>query len=73
MGVEFFANSLPASLGGGANIRAIGAAIATFITEPKTLHIAAASKNGVGAADMGMLATPDVLLNTLDIKASANR
>ena len=71
-GVDFFANALPNSLGGVPNAKLIGAAIAKFIADPKTLHISATSKNGVGAPDMGLLGTPDVLLNSLDMKASAN-
>ena len=72
-GVDFFANTLPTSLGGGANAKAIGGAIAKFIADPKNLHISAVSKNGIGAPDMALIGTPDVLLNALDIKASANQ
>ena len=72
-GIEYFGTTLPAGLGGGANIKMLGAAIAKFIAEPRTLHVTAASKNGIGAADMGLIATPDVLLNSLDMTAAADR
>ena len=72
-GVDFFANALPNSLGGAPNAKLVGTAIAKFIADPKTLHVSATSKNGVGAPDMELLATPDVLLNSLDMKASANQ
>ena len=72
-GVDFFTNALPTMLGGAANAKLLGTSIARFIADPKTLHISAVSKNGIGAPDMGLLATPDVLLNSLDMKASADQ
>lgn len=72
-GIDFFANTLPASLGGSANAKLVGGTIAKFIADPKTLHIGAVSKNGLGAPDLALIGSPDALLNALDIKASADQ
>ncbi len=71
LGVEFFTHTLPASIGG-SNAKVLGAAIGRFIATPKTLQVTASSKDGLGAADFGLLASPDVLLDRLDLHASAN-
>ncbi|WP_158809015.1 hypothetical protein [Beijerinckia sp. L45] len=71
--IDLVSNAVPEMLGNGPGIKAVGAAVAAFIAEPKTLHISAASKDGLGAADMGLLGTPDALLERLDIQAEANK
>ncbi len=73
LGVDFFTNSVPALANNNPKVKAIGVAVAKFIADPRSLHVAIASRNGVGVAAMGMLATPDVLLDTLDVEASADR
>lgn len=69
---EFAATQIPAALGNGAAGRTIGAAVAKFIAQPKKLQISVRSKTGLGIADAALISTPDVLLDTLDVTASAN-
>jgi hypothetical protein len=71
--IDFFQTQLPASVNGNANAKLVGGAVAKFIAEPKNLHIAVESKSGLGAASLGMLSDPNVLLDALDVKASANQ
>lgn len=71
-GVDFFTNALPMIANGSPKAKAIGAAIAKFIADPKTLHISIASQTGLGVAAAALVGTPDVLLDTLDVKATAN-
>ncbi len=71
--VELCAVTLPQILGNGAGIKAIGTAAASFISDPKTLHVSLASKDGLGASDIGLIGSPDDLLSRLDIAAEANR
>ncbi len=70
---DLLATSLPQALGNGPGIKAIGAAAAAFIAAPKTLHVSLASKDGLGASDLGRIGSPDDLLSRLDIQAEANR
>ena len=72
-GIDFFTNGVPSLVNNNPKVKAIGTAVAKFIADPRSLHVAIASRNGVGIAAMGMLATPDVLLDTLDIKAGADQ
>ena len=69
--VDFFARMLPETIGG-PNARVLGEAIGAFIAAPRTLEVTATSKNGLGAADLRLLASPDMLLDSLDLHASAN-
>ena len=73
VGVDFFTNQLPLLANGNPKLKLVGSAIAAFITDPKTLHINVVSKAGLGIAAMGMLGTPDLILDGLDIQASANQ
>ncbi len=70
---DLLATSLPQALGNGPGIKAIGAAAAAFVAAPKNLHVSLASKDGLGASDLGRISTPDDLLSRLDIQAEANR
>ncbi len=72
-GVDFFANKLPILLGQGAGAKTIGAAVAKFVGDPKTLHISLHSNEGLGVAALGMLSDPGAILDTLDIHATANQ
>ena len=69
--IDFFTQTLPASIGG-ANIKALGAAIGTFIATPKTLHVTASKKGGFGIVDLSQIATPDALLDKLEMRGTAN-
>ena len=70
--VDFFADKLPASLGNSANVKIVGTALAKFVTEPKTLHIGIVSQSGLGVGSMALLSDPGLLIDTLEVKASAN-
>ena len=65
-------NQLPLLAGGSPKLKPLEDALATFIAKPKTLHLAIATKNGLGIADMGLLGDPNALLDVLDIQANAN-
>jgi hypothetical protein len=71
--VDFVGIQLPASLGDSPAVQNVGAEIAKFIAEPKTLHISAVSREGLGIADMALIHGPDDLIERLDIKAEANK
>lgn len=71
--IDLFSVTLPESLGNGPGIKAVGTALAKFIAEPRTLHINAASKDGIGASDLGLISSPDELLSRVDIKAEADQ
>ncbi len=70
--IDFFTEKMPTIANNNAKARLVGAAIAKFIADPRTLHIAIASKSGIGAAAIGLLGSPDLILDTLDVQASAN-
>ncbi len=59
-------------LQGSAKAQGIVAALHKFIADPKTLHIAVASKSGLGAASMGLIDSPQALLDAVDVEASAD-
>eukprot|EP01037_Dinobryon_pediforme_P006564 gene6564-6633_t len=64
---------IPAVLGGdGAAGKTIAAAVAKFIADPKNLHLAATSKDGLGAGDLGLINNPADLLKKVDVTAGAN-
>ncbi|MCX8253949.1 exported protein of unknown function [Beijerinckiaceae bacterium RH AL1] len=71
-GVDFFKTKLPTMLGDGQGIRTIGDAVAKFIADPRTLHVSLGSKEGLGIGAVAMLADPGALLDSLDIKATAD-
>lgn len=71
-GIDFFANKLPASMNDNVGIKTIGAAIAKFIADPKSLHITIESKAGIGIAALGLLSDPDLVLDSLEIHATAD-
>ena len=71
-GVDFFKNKLPVMLGEGQGIKTIGDAVSKFIADPKTLHVSLGSKEGLGVGAIAMLGDPGALLDSLDIKATAN-
>ncbi len=72
-GVDFFTNNLPALVNDNPKVKALGAAIAGFVADPRTIDVSVASQSGIGIAAMGMLGTPDVLIDALDIRASNQR
>lgn len=63
---------IPVLLGNGTAAKAIGAAAAKFIARPKSFHLLAKAPAGIGASDMQYLATPDVLMNKLQVEVNAN-
>jgi len=71
-GVDFFANKLPLILGDGVGVKTLGGAVAKFIADPKTLHVSLDSKQGLGVGAIGLLGDPGALLDSLDIRASAD-
>jgi hypothetical protein len=71
--IELASNTLPEALGNSPGVKAIGAAVAAFIAEPRKLHVSATSKEGLGMADMGLIGTPEALFGRLDIHADANK
>lgn len=70
--IDLVTNKLPASFNS-ANVKTIGAAVAKFIDKPKNLHIGILSKSGFGVASMSLLADPALLIDTLEVKATANQ
>ena len=69
---DFLTVQLPGSINS-ANVKLVGDAVAKFIDAPKNLHIDVVSKSGFGVGSMSMLNDPALLIDTLDIKASANK
>jgi hypothetical protein len=63
---------IPAMLNNKPAAKLIGAAVAKFVANPKSLHIVASSAEGLGAADFALIDDPTTLLDSLDIKATAN-
>eukprot|EP01037_Dinobryon_pediforme_P006364 gene6364-6431_t len=64
---------IPAVLGGdGAAGKVIAAAVSKFVADPKNLHLAATSKDGLGAGDIGLINNPADLLKKVDVTAGAN-
>ena len=72
-GIDFFTNGVPSIVNDNPKVKALGAAIAGFVADPGMLDVSIASQGGVGIAAIGLLATPEVLIDTLDIKASNHR
>ena len=70
--IDFVTNQLPLLAGGSPKLKPLEDALATFIAKPKTLHVAIAARNGLGAADVALLGDPNALLDVLDIQANAN-
>jgi hypothetical protein len=64
---------LPALLGSDPPARALGAALAKFIADPKTFHLVAVSPQGLGLADLDLIRTPSALFSRVEIEASANQ
>lgn len=50
----------------------IVAALQKFIAKPKTLHIALASRNGLGVASIPLIDSPRTLLDAVEVEASAS-
>ncbi|WP_036257347.1 hypothetical protein [Methylocapsa aurea] len=63
----------PIALENGPAAKAIGAAIAKFVADPKSLRLVATAPAGLGAADLTLLQTPGALLRKLEIEATANQ
>jgi len=63
---------IPAMLNNKPAAKMIGAAVAKFAANPKSLHIVASSADGLGAADFALMKDVTTLLDSLDIKATAN-
>ena len=55
-----------------AKAQLVVAALHKFIAEPKTLHIALSSKDGLGADAAPLIGSPQALLDALEVEASAN-
>jgi hypothetical protein len=64
--------AVPVMLGNGPSAKAIGAALAKFIAQPRSFHLVATAPDGLGASDLAALGDPAALLDKLDIQASAN-
>ncbi len=60
---------IPQLLGNSPAAKTVANAIAKFLADPKTLHIEASSKDGIGASDA---VEPDKILDKMELKASAN-
>ena len=60
---------IPNLLGNSPAAKALADAVAKFIANPKSLHIAVSSSDGIGASDM---AAPDQVLGKVDLTATAN-
>ena len=60
---------IPVMLGNSPAAKALANAIAKFLADPKTLHITASAKEGIGASD---IAAPDKILDKVDLTATAN-
>ena len=71
-GIDFFTNGVPSLVNDNPKVKALGTAVSAFIADPRTLDVSIASPGGVGVAALGLLATPDVLIDALDIKASSH-
>ncbi len=56
-----------------AKAQLVVAALHKFIAEPKTLHIALSSKDGLGADAAPLIGSPQALLDVLDVEASADK
>ena len=52
-----------------AKAQLVVAALHSFIADPKTLHIALASKTGLGTDAISLIASPRALLDALDVEA----
>ncbi len=63
---------LPAMLDNRPAAKIIGAALAKFAASPKSFHLTAISADGLGAADFALTKEPSSLLDSLEIKATAN-
>ena len=59
-------------LQGSTKAQNVVAALHKFIADPKTLHIALASKDGLGAGSLSMIDSPQTLLDAVDLQASAD-
>ena len=71
--IDFVQTQLPAQLGNPPKLKPLTAALAQFIAQPKTLHVAISSDTGLGVADAGLLGDPLALIDRLDIRADANQ
>lgn len=60
---------IPTMLGNSPAARALANAVAKFLADPKTLHVTAGSKEGVGAGDIAAL---DKILDKVELTATAN-
>ena len=65
--------SLPSILGSSPKSKLLIEAITKFIAMPKTLHVIAEAKNGLGMSDFVSIASPSELLEKMDIQANANQ
>ncbi|KQT86912.1 hypothetical protein [Methylobacterium sp. Leaf466] len=65
---------VPAILGGSANAKAIGTAMAQFVAKPGRLFLSARPKNGtgLGVIDFSAAPNPGAVLDRLDVTAKAN-
>ena len=63
------AAGIPALLGNSPAARELGAAVAKFLANPKSLHIVLTAKDGIGSGDA---AAPDHMLDKVELKATAN-
>ena len=63
------AMGIPALLGNSPAVKVLGDAVAKFLADPKSLHVALNSKDGIGAGD---IAAPEQILDKMELKATAN-
>ena len=59
-------------LGDSAKAQRVAAALQKFIADPKTLHIAISSKDGLGADSIPLIGSPQALLDAVEIEAGAD-
>lgn len=64
--------AVPAVLDNGPGAKVIAAALAKFVASPRTFHLVASAPDGLGAADFALLKEPAVLLEKLQVEATAN-
>lgn len=66
-------SALPALLGNGPATTTISAALTKFIAEPKTFRFAMTAPDGIGALDVALLKDPAMLLQKVEIEATADQ
>ena len=63
---------LPVMLDNGPAAKAIGAALAKFVADPKSLRLVAVAPSGLSVADLGLIQQPGALLQKLNVEVFAD-